>query len=243
MTASPPSPLEVPAPRWERALVLLALLWVAAGHAWGLFLAPAEANMGQTGRILYLHVPTAWTAMACFAAAFAGAVAGLWTGGARWDALVEAAIEVGVVFAVLLVVQGSIWARPTWGVWWTWDPRLTTTAILVVAFAGILVLRGLLHRPEQRRTATAVATIAAFVDVPVVYFSVQWWRSLHQPLSRPDTVDFVMWGPLLVSVVGTLLVGAALVAARRRLALVRVAREQAPGHLPDRPEPLRLEDP
>ena len=91
----------------------------------------------------------------------------------------------GVVLSALLCMQGAIWAKPTWGVWWDWDPRLTTTAVLVFAFGGILALRQFVDDPVKRATWSAVATIIAYVDVPIVYFSVKWWNSLHQLQSSP----------------------------------------------------------
>ncbi len=228
---------------WPLWLGLAGVTVLAAGHGMGLFASPPEATMGETGRILYLHVPTAWCAMLAFTAAFVAAVGALWSGGAGWDASMEACIEVGLVFGLLIVVQGPIWAYPTQHYWWTWDPRLTTTAVMLVAFAGVLVLRHLVHQPERRMTATAVATIISFVDVPVVYFSVKWWDSVHQELSSMDTVDAVMLGPLLVSLAGTSLVAAAMVWARWRVALATRQREEQAPDLPDAPPPLQLEDP
>ena len=136
--------------------------------------------MGDVQRIMYVHVPTAWNAMLALTFAFACAVASLWRGGIAWDARLEAAIEVGVVLSALLCMQGAIWAKPTWGVWWDWDPRLTTTAVMVFAFGGILALRQFVDDPVKRATWSAVATVIAFADVPIVYFSVRWWNSLHQ---------------------------------------------------------------
>jgi len=227
--------------KWEAIAGGLGFAVVGVAHAFGLFVAPSEAAMGETGRMLYLHVPTAWAGMGSFLVAFVGAIGVLWTGGKRWDALVESAVEVGIVMSVLLTVQGSLWARPTWGTWWTWDPRLTTTAVMVVAFAGVLVLRHLVHRPERRAMASAVATIASFADVPVVYLSVKWWRSLHQPISNAGTVDTLMLVPFLVACFGMLFVCAALIGSRWRLAMSRLEREDRASDLPDRPVPLSLE--
>ena len=113
-------------------LVGLGTALLAWGSAWGLFVAPAEAYMGDVQRIMYVHVPTAWNAMLALTFAFACAVLSLLRGGYRWDARLEAALEVGVLLSALLCAQGAIWAKPTWGVWWDWDPRLTTTAVLVL---------------------------------------------------------------------------------------------------------------
>ncbi|MFH1468257.1 MAG: cytochrome c biogenesis protein CcsA [Pseudomonadota bacterium] len=228
-------------PRWILLLGGLALLALLAGHGVGLFATPPEASMGETGRILYLHVPTAWAAMLTLTAAFACAIGALWSGKAGWDAGMEAGIEVGLLFAVLICVQGPIWAYPTQNYWWTWDPRLTTTAIMVVAFVGVLVMRALIHQHERRMAATAVATIVSWVDVPIVYFSVKWWDSVHQDLSEVGGVDRVMLLPLLVSLAGTTLLAAALFLGRFRIARRRYQREEVAPELPDLPAPLDLE--
>jgi heme exporter protein C len=228
------------ASRWILPLGVLSLVALAIGHGLGLFAAPPEASMGETGRILYLHVPTAWAAMLCFTAAFACAIGALWSGRPRWDWGMEAGIEVGLVFSVLICIQGPLWARPTQNYWWTWDPRLTTTAIMVVAFTGVLVMRRLIHQHERRMAATAVATVVSWVDVPVVYFSVKWWDSIHQDLSEVGGIDRAMLTPLLVALLGTTLFAAALFLARARLAALRYEREEVAPELPPLPAPLDL---
>lgn len=229
------------ASRWIAVLGGLAFLSLLVGHGMGLFATPPEASMGETGRILYLHVPTAWAAMLTLTAAFACAIGALWSGEAGWDAGMEAGIEVGLLFAVLICVQGPIWAYPTQNYWWTWDPRLTTTAIMVVAFVGVLVMRALIHQHERRMAATAVATIVSWVDVPIVYFSVKWWDSVHQDLSEVGGVDRVMLLPLLISLAGTTLLAAALFLGRFRITRQRYQREEVAPELPDLPAPLDLE--
>jgi heme exporter protein C len=204
------------------------LLLLAAGSYWGLFRAPRETYMGDVQRIMYVHVPTAWNAMLAFTFAFGCAVMSLLRGGYRWDARLEAAMEVGVVLASLLCMQGAIWAKPTWGVWWDWDPRLTTTAVLVLAFAGIIALRSVLEDPSRRAVWSAVAAIIAYVDVPIVYFSVKWWNSLHQTQSSPETVSKAFHWPLRVNAFGVLFLMIGLIALRTRLASLRLERELAP---------------
>lgn len=205
------------------ALVVLGAALFAIGSTIGLFATPAEQYMGDVGRIMYAHVPTAWNAMLALTAAFGLALAFLFTGRWRFDNLLEATVEVGVVLCVLLCVQGAIWAKPTWGVWWDWDPRLTTMAVLLFLFVGILALRRFVDDPVRRATWSAVATIIAFVDVPIVYFSVKWWNSLHQQQSTPNTVDSVMHLPLrmnafavLFLVIGVVILRSAIAAARLR---------------------------
>jgi heme exporter protein C len=199
-----------------------------AGSYWGLFRAPRETYMGDVQRIMYVHVPTAWNAMLALTFAFGCAVMSLLRGGYRWDARLESSMEVGVVLSSLLCMQGAIWARPTWGVWWDWDPRLTTTAVLVLAFGGIIALRSVLEDPARRAVWTAVAAIIAYVDVPVVYFSVKWWNSLHQQQSTPETVSRAFHWPLRVNAIGILLLMSALIALRARVAGLRLENELAP---------------
>src|SRR5437870_5719635 len=156
----------------------IALLLV--GSYFGLFVAPPEEFMGETQRIMYVHVPTAWFALLAMTIAFVSAVVFLFRNDFKWDARMEGSIETGVVFAFLLCCQGAIWAKPTWGVWWDWDPRLTTTAVLLFAFIGVLALRRFVEEPLKRAIWSSVATIIAYVDVPIVYFPVKGWNSLHQ---------------------------------------------------------------
>ena len=225
--------------KWEHGLAALGLVLLTVGHYMGLFVAPPEVMMGDVGRILYVHVPTAWVALVLYLIAFVCAIGTLWTSKRRWDATMEASVEVGAVLNALLLIQGSIWARPTWGVWWTWDPRLTTAAVLLVLFVVVLVLRRTIEQPERRMTASAVATIIAFVDVPIVYFSVKWWRTLHQPFSSPKTVSSEMVTPLRVAAFGMLFLALGYMGMRRRIAAAKLAEEDDAPDLPELPEQLR----
>lgn len=215
-------------PTMAFALVLLGtglLLW---GSIWGLFFAPAETYMGDVQRIMYVHVPTAWNALLVLTLAFFCAVMLLLRGGWDWDARMEACIEAGVVLSILLCLQGSLWARPTWGVWWDWDPRLTTTAVMVFAFGAIVALRGSVDDPVRRATWSAVATVVAFANVPLVYFSVRWWNSLHQLQSTPATVSSAFHWPLRINALGVLFLILGLILLRARVALLRRASELGP---------------
>ncbi|MFE9955116.1 cytochrome c biogenesis protein CcsA [Micromonospora sp. NPDC005299] len=163
-------------------------LALAAGLAGGL-LAPADARQGQAQRLMYLHVPAAWVAYLAFAAVLAASTAYLIGGDLRWDRLARAAAEIGVALTAMAIGTGALWGHLVWGTWWAWDPRLVSTALLLLAYAGYLVLRRMLAErtggPDggDRRVAgpAAAAGIGGFLLVPVVHFSVIWWRSLHQP--------------------------------------------------------------
>jgi heme exporter protein C len=216
------------APTGAYLFAVLGLLFLLAGSYWGLFVAPAESYMGDVQRIMYVHVPTAWNAMLAFTFAFGCALAFLFRGGWKWDNRLEGAMEVGTVLATLLCVQGAIWAKPTWGVWWDWDPRLTTTAVLVLTFSGILALRRFVEDPVRRGTWSAVAAIIAYANVPIVYFSVRWWNSLHQQQSSPETVSRAFHWPLRINAFGILFLMIAMITLRSRLAALRLAKELAP---------------
>jgi heme exporter protein C len=206
------------------ALGILLLLW---GSYWGLFRAPAEVYMGEVQRIMYVHVPTAWNAMLVLTLAFACALGFLFTDRWGFDHTLEASLETGIVLSALLCMQGSIWAKPTWGVWWDWDPRLTTTAVMVFAFGGILALRAFVDDPVKRAVWSAVACIVAYVDVPIVYFSVKWWNSLHQVQSTPQTVSSAFHWPLRINAFGVLFLWIGIVMLRSRLAALRLQAETA----------------
>ncbi len=230
MTHSPSqaTPFTPRAAKVGYAFVALGALLFLAGSYLGLFQTPAEQYMGEVGRILYAHVPTAWNAMLALTAAFGFALAFLFTGKWRFDNLLEATVEAGVVLCFLLCVQGAIWAKPTWGVWWDWDPRLTTMAVLLFLFLGILALRKFVEDPVRRATWSAVSTIVAFVDVPIVYFSVKWWNSLHQQQSTPGTVDSIMHLPLRLNSFAVLFLVAGAVILRSGIAALRLQDELGP---------------
>ena len=203
-----------------------------AGAFMGLFVAPPERHMGEVQCIMYVHVPAAKIAMQFYLLAFVLAITSLWTRKPKWDDRMVAAVEVGVVLNALLLIQGSIWGRATWGVWWDWDVRLTTSLVMFLLFVGVLTLRRMASSEERRAQWGAVATIVAFVDVPLVYFCVRWWRSLHQVQSSPETVDPMMVLPLRLCLAGFLLLGLAGVLWGARIERARRLNNQAP--LPER---------
>ena len=186
------------------------------GSYWGLAVAPAETYMGEVQRIMYVHVPTAWNWMLAILWTFFCAVAFLFTNSMKWDSRLEAGLEVGALMGFLLCCQGSTWAKPTWGVWWDWDPRLTSTAVLLVAA---------LDDPMRRAIWSAVATIIASVDLPIVYFSVKWWNSLHQQQSTPETVSKAFHFPLRVNAFAILFLIIGFMMLRTRVAALRLRQE------------------
>lgn len=167
--------------RGERGLGVLAIVLLAASGVASLALAPPDAVQGNVQRLMYVHVPAAWLAYLAFFVVFVGSVAYLVTGRSRWDRLAAASAEIGVLFTALAIALGSLWGKPVWGTWWTWDPRLTTTAVLLLVYLGYLAVRRLPESPRRRGRWAAVVGILGFLDVPIVHLSVVWWRSLHQP--------------------------------------------------------------
>lgn len=151
----------------------------------------ADVTQGDVQRIMYVHVPAAWLAFLAFGVTVVGSVAWLRTRHRRWDRLAASSAEIGVVFTGLAILAGMIWARPVWGQFWTWEPRLVTTALLFFVYLGYLALRRAVIDPEQRARRAAIMGIVAFIQIPIVYQSVNWWRSLHQTSSR-NSID----GPL-----------------------------------------------
>lgn len=211
---------------WAHAFGVLGLVLLIVGSAMGLLMAPPERHMGEVSRILYVHLPSAWNALLFYTFAFVAAIASLWTAGDRWDARLTGTLETGVVLNALLLATGMIFARPTWGVWWSWDVRLTTSLISLVLFAGILGLRGFIDDSRRRATWSAVATVVAYVDVPLIYFCVRWWRSLHQIQSSPETIDSGMVLPIRINAFAVLFLGVWFVTMRARLERRRIASEQ-----------------
>ncbi len=162
---------------------VLALVGVAFTVWLGLWVTPPDKVQGDLVRLVYIHPGVAWVALyLAFGLAAVSSLLYLWprTRSLFWDRLAAAAVEVGVVFNVCTLVSGSIWGKPTWGVWWAWDARLTLTAVLLVLFLGYLALRRVPAEPEVRARRSAFVALFAAVDVPIVHFSVNWWNTLHQ---------------------------------------------------------------
>jgi heme exporter protein C len=190
-----------------RVTGVLALAGVATLVWMALVVAPPDAVQGDAQRLMYLHVPAAWLAyLAYFVTAVSSALYLIpRTRSLRWDALAGASAEIGVVFTALTIVNGSLWARPVWGIWWTWDARLVTTAVLFFLYLGYLALRRVPGAAQVRARRSAIVAIVAFADVPVVHLSVIWWRTLHQqptvlnPELNPQ-IHGVMLATLLIGV-------------------------------------------
>ncbi|MFP5252228.1 MAG: cytochrome c biogenesis protein CcsA [Actinomycetes bacterium] len=216
----------------SRSLDVVAGLLVAVGLVLGLVVAPSDALQGDLQRLMYVHVPAAWVAYLAFLVTLVGSVGWLRTRNAGWDRLAASSAEVGVLFTGLTLVLGAVWGKPVWGVWWTWDPRLVTTALLFVVYLGYLALRRATDDPTLRSRRSAILGIVAFVQVPIVHLSVVWWRTLHQPptVLRPGdpTIDHTMLAALLVNLLALTVVFAVLVRLRSDLARMEEAAATLP---------------
>jgi heme exporter protein C len=145
-----------------------------------LVLAPREAEMGDVQRLFYFHMPSAWIALGpAFTCVFGFSIAYLVTRKLRYDRVAGAAAEIGVVFTTITLVTGPLWAKPAWGVFWTWEPRLTTTLILWFIYVGYLLLRSVALPGHKRARLAAVYGIVGWIDVPIVFLSIWWWRTVH----------------------------------------------------------------
>ncbi|MFQ5511557.1 MAG: cytochrome c biogenesis protein CcsA [Candidatus Krumholzibacteriia bacterium] len=168
-------------PKGALATVAGAAMMIALYMA--LVYAPREQTMGDVQRIFYFHVPSAWVAFLAFFLVFLFSSIYLMRGGKKWDTRAAASAEIGILFCTLVLITGPIWAKPVWGIWWTWDARLTLTLVLWLIYVGYLMLRHYITDPERRATFSAVVGIIGFLDVPIVYFSIRWWRTQHpQPV-------------------------------------------------------------
>src|SRR5271154_3457886 len=174
---------------WKRAIVgaVVLLLVVAAAYA-SFYIAPEERTMRVLQRIFYIHAASAWAGMTAFFICFVANLLYVWRRQEKWDALGVSCAEVGLAFTTVVLITGPIWAKPAWGIYWTWDARLTSTFILWLLYVSYLLLRTLVEEPDRRALLSALFGIFAFIDVPLVFGAIRWWRTQH-----PSPV--VMGGP------------------------------------------------
>jgi heme exporter protein C len=217
-----------------RILGFVALAAVVAATLAALFVVPADLNQGDAQRIMYPHVASAWLAYLSFGVTALGGILWLWKRDLRFDAVALAGAEIGVMFTAFAIWGGMMWGRPVWGVYWQWeDPRLTTTALLLALYVGYLLLRRLTEDPERRATRAAIVGIVAAVDIPIVHFSVEWWRGLHQtatiasPERALDPAAPMVFVATLLGMLGAFtLTWLYLVIRRYQLARAELAREE-----------------
>lgn len=190
--------------RGQTLLGAVALALLAVGAYVGLVASPPDAFQGQYVRIMYAHVPNAFVAYIAFAITCVASALYLAKRTPAYDHVAHSATEVGVVFTGLALATGSIWGRPVWGTWWTWDARLVTTAVLFFIYLGALLVRGLADDPRRGARLAAVVSIIGFLDIPVIHYSVVWFRTLHQPTSLVRG-DIKMAPPMLAALLLSIL--------------------------------------
>src|SRR5438128_3149705 len=206
--------------RFERAAAVAVLLMLLAAGAIFVY-APTDALQGPVQRIFYLHVSSAIAAYGCFAVVLIGGIVYLWKENATADRLARAGAVVGLVFTTVTLVMVMIWAKPIWGTFWTWDARLTSTLVLWIIYAGYLMVRRLAEPGRQAARFAAVVGIFGFIDVPVVHFSVTWWRTVHPgPIVINDALPAQMLVAFLVTMACTLFLAGVMIAIRYRIEVV-----------------------
>lgn len=209
-------------PRTSRLFGIIAFAAVISAQAWAILTSPADRDMGHLQKIMYVHVPGAWMAFIAFFVVFIYSVLYMIKQREKDDLIAASAAEVGALFTGMTLMLGMLWGRPAWGVWWVWDARLTSTLVLFLIFVGYLALRAFVDDSTQRaRWSAAVGAIGA-INVPIVYMSVKWWRTLHQPQSSPSTLDPAYTLGLRLNAIALLLVTIYFI--RKRYEIARLER-------------------
>ncbi|MBV1789367.1 heme ABC transporter permease [Marinobacterium sp. D7] len=205
---------QLASPRWCYQICGKLLPWFTAlalglligGTIWALVFAPADYQQGNSFRIIYLHVPSAILAQSCYMLmAIAGAIGLIWKMKVA-DMVAKSCAPIGASLAVLALLTGAIWGKPTWGSWWVWDARLTSMLILFFLYLGVMALNSAIESESTAAQATAVLALVGLVNIPIIKYSVEWWNTLHQPatfkLTEKPAMPVEMWLPLLVMVIG-----------------------------------------
>ena len=203
---------------------------LVAAQAYGVLTSPPDRDMGHLQKIMYVHVPAAWNAFLAFFVVAIASLRYLWKGRAHDDLLAASAAEAGALLTGLTLALGMLWGKPTWGVWWTWDARLTSTAVLFFMFLAYLILRAFVEDADRRSQWSAVVGLLGALNVPIVYMSVRWWRTLHQVQSSPLTLDKSYTWPLRANAVAVMLILVACIAHRYRSAVISQAADDLLDH-------------
>lgn len=214
---------------WSFWLGWAAALIIAVALVWGLMFAPVERLQGNSYRIIFIHVPSAFLSQAIYAAiAVLGLVGLVWKMKLAFF-VAKQCIPVGASMALLALVTGAIWGKPTWGTWWEWDARLTSMLVLLLLYLGLWALHNAMERPESGDRAAAILALVGVVNLPIIKFSVEWWNTLHQPATLKFTeappMHMSMLIPFLMAIVGFYLASMAWVLMRTRLEILQRERK------------------
>jgi len=191
-------------------LLVFGLLCLGAGLVWGLAFAPKDYLQGNSYRIIFIHVPSAFLAQSVYIMMASAAVVTLVWRMKLADVFVKAAAPVGLVLTFISLFTGAVWGKPTWGTWWIWDARLTSMLILLFLYGGLIALDRAINDEKSAARAVAILVLVGVVNIPIIKYSVDWWNTLHQPatfkLTEKPSMPAEMWVPLLLSVIGLYLV-------------------------------------
>ncbi|RDL43627.1 heme ABC transporter permease [Marinomonas piezotolerans] len=197
------------AERWRGKCLGLGIVLLVLGFVWGLAFAPADYQQGNSFRIIYLHVPAAILAQSCYLGmGIAGFVALVWQMKLA-PVFIKAVAPVGAAMALIALVSGAIWGKPTWGTWWVWDARLTSVLVLFLLYMGVIAIQNAIEDRVFADKAVAVVSLLGLINLPIIKYSVEWWNTLHQPatfkLTEKPAMPVEMWLPLLICALGSYL--------------------------------------
>ena len=202
---------------------------LVVGAVWGLAVAPADYQQGDSYRIIFIHVPAAWLSMMTYMVLASGAFVFLVWRIKLADMLAKCCAPLGAAFTFLTLVTGSLWGKPMWGTWWAWDARLPSELVLLFLYLGLIALRGAIDEPQRAGRATALLALVGVVNIPIIHFSVDWWNTLHQPasLTRMDgpAIHPAMLTPLLLMIAGFTVYFAAVLLQRMRCEILERERD------------------
>ncbi len=211
--------------RWLPWLAVAAVILLGVGLVWGLAFAPPEQYQGNSYRIIYIHVPTAFLAQSCYLMMAVAGVVGLVWKMKLADVALQQAAPIGAWMCFVSLITGAIWGKPTWGTWWVWDARLTSMLVLLFLYFGIIALGNAISNRESAAKACAVLAVVGAVNIPIIKYSVDMWNTLHQPatfkITGKATMSAEMWLPLLISILGIYCFFACVLLMRMRLEVLR----------------------
>jgi heme exporter protein C len=211
-------------------LTAASVVLIAAGLWLGLAVAPPDYQQGETVRIMFIHVPAAWTALMVYTVMAASSIVAIVFRHPLADLAAKAAAPFGAVFAFLALATGSLWGKPMWGTWWVWDARLTSTFVLFLLYLGYIAVWQAIEEPTRAAAIARIVAIVGFINVPIIKFSVEWWNSLHQPASvfrmgKPTIDPSILWPLLVMGVAYSVLFAALEFSALRNEVLARRIRQ------------------